>query len=192
MLRPGQSGLLALDWNNGNRSLLCDPQLTGLLIGQTLHTKAHEVYRALIEATAFGARMIIDQMKSSGILVDTVVACGGLADKNPMLMQIYADVLGLRVCCSASEQTCALGSAMAGSVAAGSHPDIQTAQKSMMSAHEKSYTPNPEATRAYDPLFSLYRQLHNSFGGVKASSIGMGEIMKELIRLRRLSLNGSH
>ena len=81
---------------------------------------------------------------------------------------------------------------MAGSVAAGSHPDIQTAQKSMMSAHEKSYTPNPGATKAYDPLFSLYRQLHDSFGGVKASSIGMGEIMKELIRLRRLSLNGSH
>ena len=192
MLRPGQSGLLALDWNNGNRSLLCDPQLTGLLIGQTLHTKAHEVYRALIEATAFGARMIIDQMKSSGILIDTVVACGGLADKNPLLMQIYADILGLRVCCSASEQTCALGSAMAGSVASGSHPDIQTAQKSMVSAHEKGYTPNPEATKAYDRLFSLYRQLHDSFGGVKASSIGMGEIMKELIRLRRLSLNGSH
>ncbi len=191
MLRPGQSGLLALDWNNGNRSLLCDPQLSGLLLGQTLHTKAHEVYRALIEATAFGARMIINQMKSSGIVIDTVVACGGLADKNPMIMQIYADILGLRVCCSASEQTCALGSAMAGSVAAGFHPDIQTAQRSMMSAHEKGYTPNPEASKAYDPLFSLYRQLHDSFGGVKASSIGMGEVMKELIRQRRLSLNGS-
>ncbi|MDX1674959.1 MAG: ribulokinase, partial [Longimicrobiales bacterium] len=119
-LRPGESGLLALDWNNGNRTILVDPRLTGLLIGQTLHTDRAEVYRALIEGTAFGARAIIDRLTASGVPIERVVTCGGIAAKNDLFMQIYADVLGRPMLLAGSDQTPALGSAVSAAVAAGS------------------------------------------------------------------------
>ncbi|MDP2915960.1 MAG: ribulokinase, partial [Candidatus Aminicenantes bacterium] len=118
-LKPGQSGLLALDWNNGNRTILVDQRLTGLLLGQTLQTRPEEIYRALIEATAFGALTIIRRFEEYGIRIDEVIACGGIAEKNPLVMQIYADVIGKEMKIARSAQTCALGSAIAGAVAAG-------------------------------------------------------------------------
>ncbi len=118
-LKPGESGLLALDWNNGNRTILVDQRLTGLLLGQTLHTRPAEIYRALIEATAFGALTIIDRFEEYGVKIRDVVNCGGIAEKNPLVMQIYADVTGLEMKVARSAQTCALGAAIAGAVAAG-------------------------------------------------------------------------
>ena len=118
-LAPGESGLLALDWNNGNRTILVDARLSGLLMGQTLQTTRADVYRALIEATAFGGLTILDRLEEYGVGVERIVNCGGIAEKNPMLMQIYADVTGRRMELSRSEQTCALGAAIFGAVVAG-------------------------------------------------------------------------
>src|ERR1039458_2147062 len=118
-LAPGESGLLALDWNNGNRTVLVDQRLTGLLLGQTLYTTPAEIYRALIEATAFGALTIINRFEEYGVKVEQIVNCGGIAEKNPLVMQIYADVTGRPIKISRSGQTCALGAAIAGAVVAG-------------------------------------------------------------------------
>jgi L-ribulokinase len=118
--RPGQSGLLALDWNNGNRTILVDPRLSGLILGQTLHTTRAEIYRALLEATAFGARAIIERIREYGVPIDRVVCCGDIAEKNPLLMQIYADVTGCTMYVAGSSQACALGSAISAAVLAGS------------------------------------------------------------------------
>ena len=126
--KPGQSGLLALDWNNGNRTILVDPMLSGLLLGQTLHTTKGEIYRALIEATAFGARAIIERIKEYGVPIDRIVCAGGIARKDAMLMQIYADVTGCTMLVTTSNQACALGSAVAAAVLAGAHKDFPTAQ----------------------------------------------------------------
>jgi L-ribulokinase len=186
-LRPGQSGLLALDWNNGNRTVLVDPRLTGLLLGQTLHTTQAEIYRALIEATAYGARAIVERIKEYGVAVDSVICTGGIAEKNPMLMQIYADVLNCPMRTSASTQTCALGSAIAAAVvagaAAGGHATFEDAQGAMTSVKKKVYTPRPQAVAVYDRLYALYRRLHDGFGGVTPSA-SFGTLMKELITIR--------
>ncbi len=145
--RPGASGLLALDWNNGNRTILVDPMLTGLLIGQTLHTTRAEIYRALIEATAFGARAIIERIKEYGVPVRRVVCSGGIAEKNALLMQIYADVTGCAMQVAGSSQACALGSAVAAAVLAGpahgGHADFKTAQKAMTAAARDRVCPDP-------------------------------------------------
>jgi L-ribulokinase len=130
-LKPGQSGLLGLDWNNGNRTILVDQRLTGLLLGQTLHTRPEEIYRALVEATAFGALTIINRFEEFGVKINQVVNCGGIAEKNAMLMQIYADVTGREMKISRSAQTCALGSAVAAAVVGGAHPDFAQAQAAM-------------------------------------------------------------
>ncbi len=134
-LRPGESGLLALDWNNGNRTILVDQRLTGLILGQTLHTTRSEIYRALIEATAFGARAILERIEEDGVPVKTVVCAGGIAEKNPLLMQIYADVTGREMQVAGSSQACALGSAIAASVMAGvakgGHASFADAQRAM-------------------------------------------------------------
>ena len=182
-LKPGQSGLLALDWNNGNRCTLVDPKLTGLLLGQTLYSTRAEIYRALIEATAFGARAIIERIKEYGVNVDRIVCCGGLAEKNEMLMQIYADVTGCTMQTSASDQTCALGAALAASVVGGGHPDFATAQAAMTSVKEKEYTPIPGNQEVYDRLYTLYTHVHDAFGGVNNQS-DLGQTMKELIRIK--------
>ena len=184
-LKPGESGLLALDWNNGNRCLLCDPQLTGLILGQTLQTKPEEIYRALMEATAFGARMILEQMSHHGVQVDKVIACGGLAVKNPMLMQIYADVTRCEIYVSDSTQACALGSTVAASVVSGIYPDIPTAQQHMISSPSTVRKPDLQAAEIYDSLFSLYKKLHDSFGKPSNHPVHLADVMKELLNIRQ-------
>jgi L-ribulokinase len=179
-LPPGQSGLLALDWNNGNRTILVDQTLSGLLLGQTLHTTRAEIYRTLIEATAFGARAIIERLKEYGVPLDRVVCAGGIAEKNPLLMQIYADVTGCTMLVAGSSQACALGAAVAAAVLAGAHRDFPAAQKAMTSLQPKQYRPHPVARKVYDQLYVLYRQLHDSFGGLNKSA-DLSRVMKDLL-----------
>ena len=190
-LKPGQSGLLALDWNNGNRTILVDQRLTGLLIGQTLHTRPEEIYRALIEATAFGALTIINRFEEYGQHVTEIINCGGIAEKNPVLMQIYADVTGREMKVSRSAQTCALGSAMAGAVvagkAAGGHDDFAGAQAAMSGLKSETYKPIAENHTVYQKLYALYRQLHDAFGRNEAPG-SMANIMKDLLDIKTESL----
>lgn len=181
-LKPGESGLIALDWWNGNRSVLVDVDLTGLLLGATLATRPDEIYRALIEATAYGTRVIVESFENNGVPITELVACGGLPEKSPLLMQIYADVTGRQFKVSASRQTPALGSAMFGAVAAGKpaggYDGIFEAARTM--AHLKSgvFRPMPENQAVYDALFAEYKQLHDFFGR------GGNDVMKRLKRIR--------
>lgn len=186
-LKPGQSGLMALDWHNGNRTILVDPLLTGGMIGQTLHTTRAEIYRALIEATAFGARAIIERIREYGVPVKRVVCAGGIAEKNSLLMQIYADITGCTMQVAGSSQACALGSAISASVLAGAHKDFQAAQKAMVKIKSKAYVPNPVSRKTYDELFSLYRALHDAFGGVNRKA-DLSGVMKELLAISKRSL----
>lgn len=182
-LQAGESGLIALDWNNGNRTILVDQRLTGLLIGQTLYTTPAEIYRALIEATAFGALTIINRLEEYGVRVERVVNCGGIAEKNAVAMQIYADIIGRPMLVSRSSQTCALGAAIAGAVAAGVHPDVPTAQKAMTALKEIVYTPDEKAGEVYRRLYAIYRQLHDAFGTTQWNG-NLSNIMKELLDIR--------
>ncbi len=181
-LRPGESGLLALDWWNGNRSVLVDVDLTGLLIGATLATKPEEIYRALIEATAYGTRMIIETFATNGVPVYEIVATGGLPDRNKLLMQIYADVSGRPIKVGASGQGPALGSAMHGAVAAGKaaggYDSIVEAAKHMARLRDEQYIPNAEAKAVYDRLYAEYVTLHDYFGR------GANDVMKRLKALK--------
>lgn len=167
-LKPGESGLLALDWWNGNRSVLVDADLTGLLIGCTLNTRPEDVYRALIEATAFGTNIIIEAFQSNGVEVNEIVACGGLPERSAFLMQIYSDITGREFKIAESAQTCALGSAMWGAVAAGAerggYDDIAEAAKYMARVKDRSFKPDAENHAVYQKLFEEYRKLHDSFG----------------------------
>ena len=181
--KPGQSGLLALDWNNGNRSILVDPRLTGLLLGQTLYTTQAEIYRALIEATAFGTRAILERIREYGVPVARIVCAGGIAERNPMLMQIYADVTGCTMQVSGSSQACALGSALSAAVLAGAHEDFPAAQKAMTRVKPKSYRPIPAHQKTYDALYRLYRQLHDAFGGLNKSA-DLSRVMKVLLEVK--------
>jgi L-ribulokinase len=186
-LRPGQSGLLALDWNNGNRTILVDQRLTGLILGQTLHTTRAEIYRALIEATAFGARAITERIREYGVPVERIVCAGGIAEKNPMLMQIYADVTGCEMKVSASSQACALGAAVSAAVlagpAAGGFDGFPAAQAAMTALKDITYQPDPAAKAVYDRLYLLYRKLHDAFGGVDRAA-DLSGVMKELLDLK--------
>jgi L-ribulokinase len=182
-LKPGQSGLLSLDWNNGNRTILVDQRLTGLTLGATLYTTKAELYRALIEATAFGARAIIERFKEYGVPIDRVVCAGGIAEKNPLLMQIYADVTGCTMFVAGSSQACALGSAVSAAVLAGAHPDFATAQKKMTRLKKVAYRPKAANRKIYDQLYALYRQLHDSFGGVNKSA-DLSRVMKDLLDIK--------
>ena len=182
--KPGQSGLLALDWNNGNRTVLVNPMLTGLILGQTLHTTRAEIYRALIEATAFGARAIIERIREYGVPVDRVVCAGGIAEKNKMLMQIYADITGCTMQVSGSSQACALGAAVSAAVLAGAHPDFPSAQKAMTSVKPEIFSPIPENKKMYDRLYALYLQLHDAFGGVNKTA-DLSGLMKQLIEIKQ-------
>jgi L-ribulokinase len=182
-LRPGASGLLALDWNNGNRTVLVDQRLTGLLLGQTLHTRPEEIYRALIEATAFGALTIIERFEEYGVRVDDVVNCGGIAEKNPLVMQIYADVTGKEMKVARSAQTCALGSAIAAAVVARAHHDFAAAQAAMCGVKPRAYKPNPKAHAVYRELYALYRQVHDAFG-TREGSPQLFNVMKDLLAIR--------
>lgn len=182
-LKPGQSGLLALDWNNGNRAILVDQRLTGLLLGQTLHTSRAEIYRALIEATAFGARAIIDRIVEYGVPVNRIICSGGIAAKNPLLMQIYADITECELRVSRSDQSCALGAAIGAAVCAGIYPDFATAQAAMAGLKDTVYWPIPENQSIYQELFALYRALHDAFGNVNKTS-DLGQVMKDLLVIK--------
>jgi L-ribulokinase len=179
-LEPGESGLLALDWWNGNRSVLVDAELGGLLVGMTLQTRAAEIYRALIEATAFGTRVIVDAFRTAGVAVDRIVACGGLPERNKLLMQIYADVTGLEHSVAASKQTPALGSAMFGAVAAGAagggYNSIVDASRRMAPPSGEVF--RPALTAAYEQLYGEYGRLHDLFGR------GGDDVMKNLRSIR--------
>ncbi|MHB8523454.1 MAG: ribulokinase [Limisphaerales bacterium] len=186
-LAAGESGLLALDWNNGNRTILVDQRLTGLLLGQTLYTTPTEIYRALIEATAFGALTIINRLEEYGVKVAQIVNCGGIAEKSPIAMQIYADVTGRPMKVSRSGQTCALGAAIAGAVVAGKkaggHDDYADAQKAMCGLKRRVFKPDPKAHEVYRELYKLYRKLHDAFG-TKEWTGNLYDVMKQLIDIR--------
>jgi L-ribulokinase len=182
-LQPGESGLLALDWNNGNRTILVDQRLTGLLVGQTLYTTPAEIYRALIEATAFGALTIINRFEEYGVKIGQIVNCGGIAEKNPLVMQIYADVTGRPMKVSRSAQTCALGSAIAGAVVAGVYRDFASAQKAMTGLKPRVFNPNPGAHAVYRGLYALYKKCHDAFG-INSWNGSLYDVMKQLIEIR--------
>jgi L-ribulokinase len=186
-LRPGQSGLLALDWNNGNRTVLVDQRLTGLLVGQTLHTKPEEIYRALIEATAFGGLTIINRFEEYGVKVSEVINSGGIAEKNPLLMQIYADVTGREMKISRSAQSCALGACIAGAVVvgkkAGGYDNFPDAQAAMCGIKDVTYKPVAENQRIYQQLYALYKQLHDAFG-LSDWSGELANVMKDLLNIK--------
>jgi L-ribulokinase len=186
-LKPGESGLLALDWWNGNRSVLVDVDLTGMLLGMTLLTKPEEMYRALIEATAFGTRLIIDTFNQHQVPIHELIATGGLPDKNKLLMQIYADVTGLPIFIPAATQIGALGSAMHGAVAAGQaaggYDSILEASRHMAHLREESYRPIPENQQTYDLLYKEYVKLHDYFGR------GSNDVMKKMKAIKVRVMN---
>jgi L-ribulokinase len=181
-LEPAESGLLALDWWNGNRSVLVDADLAGVLLGATLATRPEEIYRALIEATAFGTRVIVETFQQNGVPIHELVACGGLPEKNRLLMQIYADVTGLPIKVSASRQTPALGSAMFGAVAAGAaaggYDSIYEAARQMARLKDEDYRPNPKHQAVYSEIFADYLRLHDYLGR------GDNDVLKRLRRMR--------
>ena len=179
--KPGESGLVALDWWNGNRSVLVDTELTGMILGMTLQTKAEDIYRALIEATAYGTRMIIETFRDQGVPVETFYAAGGISQKDPMTMQIYADVIKMPIKIAGSAQGGALGSAIFGAVAAGAenggYDDVYQAAETMGKVKDTVYYPNPENSAIYDKLFAEYKILHDYFGR------GENNVMKRLKKL---------
>jgi L-ribulokinase len=189
-LKPGESGLIALDWNNGNRTVIVDQRLTGLLVGQTLYTTPAEIYRALIEATAFGALTIINRFEEYGVKINQVINCGGIADKNPVVMQIYADVTGRPMKVSRSAQTCALGSAIAAAVVAGAHKNFSAAQKAMTGLKPRVFKPNARAHAVYRELYLLYKELHDAFG-TKTWKGNLHGVMKQLIAIRQKARSAS-
>lgn len=181
--KPGQTGLLALDWWNGNRSVLVDTDLTGLMLGMTLLTKPQEIYRALLEATAFGTRKIVDAFHENGVAVDVLYACGGLPQKNRLLMQIYADVTNREIMVADSKQTPALGAAMFAAVAAGEaqggYDSIIDAAEKMARVKEETFKPIPEHVEVYEQLYQEYSKLHDYFGR------GENDVMKRLKRIKQ-------
>ncbi|WP_207632112.1 ribulokinase [Occultella kanbiaonis] len=178
----GAHGLIALDWHNGNRSILVDPRLSGLVLGQTLATRPEDTYRALVEATAFGARTIVESFERAGVAVTEIVAAGGLI-RNGFLMQVYADVLGRPLAVVGSRQAGALGSGIHAAVAAGVFPDVRAAAAVMGRRADEVFTPDPAAVGAYQELFALYTRLHDAFGRDRT-------IMHELKELRDAALKG--
>lgn len=181
-LKPGESGLLALDWWNGNRSVLVDTELSGMMLGYSLLTKPEEVYRALLEATAFGTRVIVDAFHEKGVAVNELYACGGLPQKNPLLMQIYADVTNRVIKVADSVQTPALGAAMFGAVAAGAenggYDNILDAAEKMGRVRDEVFTPIPGNVKKYEKIYQEYIRLHDYFGR------GENDVMKRLKQLR--------
>lgn len=181
-IAPGASGLLGLDWHNGNRSVLVDPLLSGAIVGLTLSTTPAEFYRALVESTAFGAQRIIEQFEGNGVPIDRIVLSGGVPKKSDLLVQIYADVTGHSVELAGSSQTCAVGAAILASVAAGIHETTEDAQAAMVTKPEKSVVPDPAAVSVYAELYRLYEKLHDSFG--QRGPTDLYDVMKDLHRIR--------
>ena len=163
-LKPSESGLIALDWLNGNRSILVNANLSGMILGLTLRTRPEEIYRAWIEATAYGTRMILDHFESNGLEIQSICAAGGIAKKDRMMMQIYADVTGREIRVAATSQAGALGSAIYATAAAGIYPDLQTAARNMTKPEICTYRPIPENVKIYNRLYAEYKTLHDYFG----------------------------
>ena len=180
---PGASGLLALDWHNGNRTVLVDHRLSGVLLGMTLHTTPGEMYRAWIEATAFGARVIMERLEDYGQAVERIVNCGGISVKNPLAMQIYADVLGRPISIPRTAQAAALGAAIAGAVAAGVYPTFAEATQAMTTLHPLVFTPNPQSAAIYNRLYAQYRLVHDAFG-LRGTQSDVSGVMKALLEIR--------
>jgi L-ribulokinase len=174
----GQHGLLALDWHSGNRSVLVDHELSGLVVGQTLATRPEDTYRALLEATAYGTRVIVEAFGEAGVPVTEFIVAGGLV-RNPLLMQIYADVLNMPLSVVTSQQGPALGSAIHAAVAAGAYPDIRKAAAVMGGRELAAYRPIPANTAVYEELFREYTALHDHFGR------GGNDVMRRLKAIRR-------
>jgi L-ribulokinase len=174
---PGAHGMVALDWVNGNRSVLVDASLSGVLVGQTLSTRADQVYRALMEATAFGSRMIVETFGAAGVPVREFVVAGGLLRNRP-LMQLYADVLRMPISIIGSEQGPALGAAIHAAVAADVYRDVRAASEIMGRVERAVYTPDPVAAAVYDQIYAEYRLLHDHFGR------GGNDVMRRLKKLR--------
>lgn len=177
-LRPGQNGLIALDWWNGNRSILADADLTGMIVGMTMQTTPEDIYRALIESTAYGARVILDNYRTSGVPIEVFYASGGVAQKNALAMQIYADVLRMSVHVADAAQGPALGSAIFGAVAAGEYASAAEAARVMGAAEQKVYQPIAENAEVYEKLYQEYKTLHDYFGS------GGNDVMKRLKAIR--------
>ena len=182
-LLPGESGLLALDWHNGNRTVLVNQRLTGGIIGLTLQTTPADMYRAWIEATAFGSRVIMERFEEYGQKVETIINCGGISVKNPLVMQIYADVMGRPIAISRSAQTAALGSAIAGAVAAGAYPSFAKATDAMTALNPRIFQPNPSNQAVYNRLYALYHRVHDAFG-VKGTQDDLSDVMKQILAIR--------
>ena len=182
-LLPGESGLLALDWHNGNRTVLVNQRLTGGIIGLTLQTTPADMYRAWIEATAFGSRVILERFEEYGQKVETIVNCGGISVKNSLVMQIYADVMGRPIAISRSAQTAALGSAIAGAVAAGAYPSFAKATDAMTALNPRIFQPNPSNQAVYNRLYALYHRIHDAFG-VKGTQDDLSDVMKQILAIR--------
>jgi L-ribulokinase len=186
-MKPGESGLLALDWLNGNRTVLVDQRLTGLILGLTLHSSPAEIYRAFIEATAMGARVIMERFEEYGVPVKRVVNCGGISARNPMVMQTYADVMNRPIAVSRSLQTCALGAAIAAAVAAGKprggYDRFDDAITAMTAVQDRIFQPDSSAVATYERLYKLYRQLHDAFG-IAGRQADLSNVMKELLSIR--------
>jgi len=174
----GGHGLVALDWYSGNRSVLVDHELSGTVIGSTLTTRPEEIYRALLESTAFGTRKIVETFNASGVAVTEFIVAGGLL-KNAFLMQTYSDVLRMPISTIASDQGPALGSAIHAAVAAGAYPDVLAAGRAMGKVNKAVYTPSPESADAYDRLYAEYSTLHDYFGR------GENDVMRRLAAMRR-------
>lgn len=177
-LRPGESGLVALDWFNGNRSVLADADLTGMMLGMTLQTTPQEMYRAMLESTAYGARMIVDGYRENGVKIEQFLAGGGIPQKNPLMMQIYADVLNMDIHVSAETQGAALGSAIYAAVAAGVYPDAAEGARRMGAGVCRVYHPDPENAAVYEKLYAEFKILHDYFGR------GANDVMKRLKAIR--------
>lgn len=180
---PGASGLLALDWHNGNRTVLVDQRLSGALLGMTLHTTPGETYRAWIEATAFGARVIAERLEEYGQKIERIVVCGGIPVRSPLVMQIYADVLGRSITLSRSSQTAALGAAIAGAVAAGVYPSFGEAMHLMTALQPQAFAPNPQSQAVYGRLYAQYKIIHDAFG-LRGTHADLSGVMKELLLIR--------
>jgi L-ribulokinase len=187
-LQPGESGLLALDWHNGNRTPLVDTNLSGLILGQTLATKPEEIYRALIEATAFGSRLIIDTFRNQGVEIKELYACGGLPHRNKLLMQIYADVTNIEIKVSATTLTPAIGSAMYGAVAAGvergGYASVIEAASKMARLKEETFVPNPFNVKIYEELYKEYVSLYEYFGRRTDSAMRRVKEVKDAVRTK--------
>ena len=187
-LKAGEIGMLSLDWNNGNRNVLADFNLSGLLVGQTLHSRDFEIYRALIEATAFGALKIIDRMEEYGIQIKKVINCGGIAENNDLVMQIYANILNRPMEIALSPQTVALGAAIIGGAAAlkgtSGFSTIEEIQKRICKVKVEKFYPQTNDVQTYGKLYRLYNMMHDSFG-IQGHQGDLYRVMKELLKIKR-------